>query len=602
MQIQLNEDQTLIRESAARLAQEFGGADRLRSMRDEARPLDSGALAAAGEQGWLGLIAPEDKGGAGLGLTELCLVAEELGRGLATLPIASAAAGILALAQGDAEVGDGVLASALSGEALVIPALQGDALDSDEARLTLETGGDGYITLGGNLTAVPAASAAAGFILDAGEGEARVLVYADAQSGGLSVGEKRSIDGTVLGILELEGVKLPAAAVLARGEAARRLRESMDTALQLALAAGLLGVMDQALAITLEYNMTREQFGHPIGKFQAMQHRAVNNYMHIESNRALIYETARLADRGDETAYWLASATKARTGESALFVTNASVQMHGAIGFTDEHDIGIHLKRALTLVSTHGPVSAHRRRYRDGSLDTGNRPDGELPSFRQDSEEEAVFRAEVSTWLEENLPQHLRNLPTRPSAEDAIWWHRKLHEKGWAAPEWPKVHGGVEATLGQQVIFADELARIGSPEISSQAVYHIGPILIRFGNEEQKARHLPGMVSGEKIWCQGYSEPNAGSDLASLRTSGVVDGDHLVINGQKIWTTWAHYADWIFALVRTDPDAPKKQEGITFILIDMKTPGITARPIETIADEDEFAEVFSTMCVCPWKM
>ena len=226
------------------------------------------------------------------------------------------------------------------------------------------------------------------------------------------------------------------------------------------------------------------------------------------------------------------------------------------------------------------------------SLASGNAPAGEIPSFRVDSDEEAAFRTDVRGWLEENLPQHLRDLPTRPSAEDAIWWHRQLYKRGWAAPDWPKVHGGMEATLGQQVIFADELARIGSPEISAQALHHIGPILIRFGTEEQKARHLPGMVSGEKIWCQGYSEPNAGSDLASLRTRAVIDGDHLVINGQKIWTTWAHYADWIFALVRTDPDAPKKQEGITFVLIDMKTPGITPRGIQTIADEDEFAEVF----------
>ncbi len=156
----------------------------------------------------------------------------------------------------------------------------------------------------------------------------------------------------------------------------------------------------------------------------------------------------------------------------------------------------------------------------------------------------------------------------------------------------------MDANLSEQIILADEMARIGAPEISAQAIGHPGPILLRFGTDEQKKRHLPGMVAGDVLWCQGYSEPGAGSDLASLRTSGVVDGDHLVINGQKIWTTWGLLADWIFALVRTDPDAPRKQGGISFILIDMKTPGITARGIQTLPDEDEFAEVFLTMCAC----
>ena len=342
----------------------------------------------------------------------------------------------------------------------------------------------------------------------------------------------------------------------------------------------------------MEYMRTREQFGRPIAKFQALQYKAVDNYLRVETARSLLYETARLADRGEGDASWLASAAKAFVGEAALTVTKAAIQLHGAIGFTDEHAIGLYLKRAMTVANTCGPIAAHRRRYRQASFGVGNEPRAELPSFRIDTEEEAAFRADVRHWLEANLPDNLRNIPTRPTVEEAMWWHKQLHGRGWAAPEWPKEWGGMEATLGQQVVFADELARIGSPEISAQALHHVGPILIRFGNEEQKARHLPGMLSGDVLWCQGYSEPNAGSDLASLRTSAVIDGDELVINGQKIWTTWGHRADWMFALVRTDPDAPKKQQGITFVLIDMKTPGITPRAIQTIADEDEFAEVF----------
>jgi alkylation response protein AidB-like acyl-CoA dehydrogenase len=172
-----------------------------------------------------------------------------------------------------------------------------------------------------------------------------------------------------------------------------------------------------------------------------------------------------------------------------------------------------------------------------------------------------------------------------------MWWHRELFQRGWIAPRWPKTYGGMDAPLQQQIILMEELGRAGAPELSAQAISHVGPIIMALGSEAQKARHLPAMLSGDAVWCQGYSEPGAGSDLAGLRTSAVRDGNDLIINGQKIWTTWAHHADWMFALVRTDP-AAVKQAGITFVLIDMKTPGITVRSIRTIANDDELAEVF----------
>lgn len=213
-------------------------------------------------------------------------------------------------------------------------------------------------------------------------------------------------------------------------------------------------------------------------------------------------------------------------------------------------------------------------------------------SFIADTREDAAFRLEVREWLAENLPPELQGWSTRPPPELIRPWQRKLYDRGWIAPNWPKRYGGMEATLNQQLILQEEFGRAGAPVLSRQAVGHIGPILIRHGTEAQKAEHLPGMLSGETLWCQGYSEPGAGSDLASLRTRGEVDGDHVVINGHKIWTTWGHHADWMYALVRTDPDAPRKQLGISMVLIDLKTPGITIRPIRTLADDEEFAEEF----------
>ena len=213
-------------------------------------------------------------------------------------------------------------------------------------------------------------------------------------------------------------------------------------------------------------------------------------------------------------------------------------------------------------------------------------------SFRVDSDDERAFRNEVRDWLEATLPQDLRGLSTRPPFDRAQWWFEQLAGRGWVAPHWPKSVGGMEATINQQIILREELARVGAPELSAQGLNHVGPILMQFGTEEQKAWHLPRILTGEINWCQGYSEPNSGSDLASLRTRAEADGDDFIVNGQKTWTTWAHHSDWIFALVRTDPNAPRKQAGISFILIDLKTPGITIRPIRTIAGDDEFAEVF----------
>ena len=213
-------------------------------------------------------------------------------------------------------------------------------------------------------------------------------------------------------------------------------------------------------------------------------------------------------------------------------------------------------------------------------------------SFRTDSPKEKSFRSDVADWIDETLPDDLRGWSTRPPFERAMWWHKQLFQKGWIAPAWPKAYGGMEATLNQQIILKEELARAGAPEISGQGLNHVGPILMAFGTDAQKQRFLAPILSGEETWCQGYSEPGAGSDLASLRTRAEIDGTYFIINGSKIWTTWAHHSDWIFALVRSDTDAPRKQAGISFVLIDLKTQGIDIRPIKTIAGDDEFAEVF----------
>jgi alkylation response protein AidB-like acyl-CoA dehydrogenase len=219
--------------------------------------------------------------------------------------------------------------------------------------------------------------------------------------------------------------------------------------------------------------------------------------------------------------------------------------------------------------------------------------------FRRDTPAEASFRNKVRTWLEANLPVALRGRTTRPPPDELMPWYRALAHKGWIAPHWPKQHGGMGATLNQQIIMTEELARIEAPHLPVQGLNHIGPILMEFGSEAQKARHLPPILAGSVIWAQGYSEPGAGSDLASLATRATRDGDHFVVRGQKIWTTWAHYSDWMYALVRTDPQAEPRHAGISFLLIDLHSPGVRVRPIKTIAGDDEFSEVFLDDVIVP---
>jgi alkylation response protein AidB-like acyl-CoA dehydrogenase len=219
--------------------------------------------------------------------------------------------------------------------------------------------------------------------------------------------------------------------------------------------------------------------------------------------------------------------------------------------------------------------------------------------FRRDAPAEAEFRTEVRTWLEANLPVALRGRTARPPPAELMPWYHTLSRKGWIAPHWPTRYGGMGATLNEQIIMTEELARIGAPHLPVQGLNHIGPILMEFGTDAQKERHLPPIIAGTVIWAQGYSEPGAGSDLASLSTRATLEDDRFVVRGHKIWTTWAHHSDWMFALVRTDPQAQPRQAGISFLLIDLHSSGIRIRPIKTIAGDDEFSEVFFDDVVVP---
>ncbi len=216
----------------------------------------------------------------------------------------------------------------------------------------------------------------------------------------------------------------------------------------------------------------------------------------------------------------------------------------------------------------------------------------------KDNPEEAAFRAEVREFVEKEISHSVKEggdgeagLYGRPAQERLREVRQKLATRGWIAPAWPKEYGGASMSVMQQFIMNEEFAENRVPPVGGMGVSMVGPTLITHGNDEQKKEHLSAILSGATHWCQGFSEPGSGSDLASLQTRAVRDGDDFILNGQKIWTTGAHLANWMFMLARTDPEAPK-HKGISYFLVDMKSPGVEVRPLINLANQEMFNEVF----------
>jgi alkylation response protein AidB-like acyl-CoA dehydrogenase len=218
------------------------------------------------------------------------------------------------------------------------------------------------------------------------------------------------------------------------------------------------------------------------------------------------------------------------------------------------------------------------------------------------SPKEETFRKEIRDWLAENMKELPRwwfdpkvlgpDLDSPEYHQFNLWWHRKLHKAGYVGINWPKEYGGRGASLLEQVVFSEEIARYRAPgPTNGLGIGWCGPTIMSYGTEEQKKRFLPKILSAEEIWCQGFSEPEAGSDLANIKTRAVEDGDDYVVNGQKVWTSGGHYSDWSVLMVRTDPNAPKHR-GITYLLLDMHAPGVTVRPLRQMTGHSEFNEVF----------
>ena len=601
----------LARESAAKFRERFHD---LRAYRDRRETIAGHApeqLRAMVEAGWFGTLIPEQHGGVGLGFAEMGAILEELGRGLLAEPLTSSAVLAVRLLTGcEPGIRDDLLPAFTAGNLLVATAWQEHATDYDPTAVATSAKPveAGYL-LAGTKRFVAGADLADAFIVSAQAPDGLGLFWLPRERVEDSLSYAWRADGSSSGTLVLDDVQVDAEGRLAgHDKAPALLRRALDEA-NVMIAAELTGIMARALEITLDYMRTRVQFDRLIGSFQALQHRAVDLNLQRELATSVLAEAVAALDGelADDARSLIASRAKARCAEAATRIGRDAVQLHGAIGFTDECDVGLYLKRAMTLASWLGGPGWHRSRIvgskpwlRQGQ--TG--PDGPVsgrPRLVVSASDHAGqnwellddgrFRAIAADVFATHLPAHLRFLPRRPLWEEVEGWYRALSRVGWLAPAWPVEHGGMGLGPGKLMIYYEELGRSGAPRHLEQGINYIGPLLIARGTEEQRAAYLPKILTGEHLWCQGYSEPGSGSDLASLRTRAeLVDGE-FHIYGQKIWTTMAHQATHMYALVRTGTGA-RKQEGISLLLLPLDQPNIRIRPIRNIAGHTEFCEVF----------
>lgn len=560
------ETQTMLADMFARLIDEKDPVDARRERLSGDDPDRLALWPLFAEQGILGAAFDETAGGFGGSMRDLAVVMEEVGRSLIIEPVmASALAGRLAGdAVGDIIAGHRVLALAIAESADIFAP---SAVMSADARLT------------GSKPVVRHGDIADSFLVSAVDG---IHVIASGASG-LTVEPVRLMDGSSAAQIDFNAT--PSGKIAGPDAVADLVARAC-----VALAAETSGIVTALNSATFVYLQTRKQFGVPLASFQALQHRAADMFIAAEELRVLIDQAIDAIDTAADDAPALASAAKALADKAGRHIAHEAVQLHGGMGVSDELIVSHYLRRLAVIRGEFGSADVHR----DHFLRAGGAVLSEAPEM-------AAFRREASAFVSRHLPAGTAGKVAngqKLDKDDLVGWQKILQREGWFAPSWPREHGGAGWDLKRQLVFLQQSALDNAPMIVPYGVNMVGPVLQAFGDDVQRARHLPGILSSDVWWCQGYSEPNSGSDLASLRTTAVrvsapaeAGGDHYIVNGTKMWTTEAHWADWMHCLVRTGRDV-KAQQGISFLLIDMTSPGITIRPIVTIDGQHHTNQLF----------
>lgn len=540
------------------------------------------------ELGWLGWNIPPEAGGSGLSFEAGLALHEELGAGASSEPLvdlAVLAAGVLRRSA-HSRFHTEAVSSLLTGASSYCLAWSAATRSLTQPQTGLRAAHDhpGRIVLDGTVgfASLPEAEQ---FLVLADTPRGTAIYQVDRDAPGLTIQRIRRVDGRQWADLCFANTVLSEDATVIEPGLADAVLQTVQDEARLTLSAELLGAASEVLALTLEYMRIRQQFGKPLSSFQALQHRAVDLAIQVELMRSAVQDAARVfdTDSNARNRSIAASRVKARSSSAALAVIQGCIQLHGGIAYTEECQVGTYLKRAMVQAAWLGDADEQRARWAD--LDAA---DNSSHSVQQTL---APWLREMRDWIEANLDTTLRFPAKRQSWREAHSWHVKLHEQGWVAPAWPKAFGGMGLSPYEELLLHEVYETFGLNIFQNMGLTMLGPLLQKYGTPAQQQEYLPGILSGQTYWCQGYSEPEAGSDLASLRTRAELQEDHFIVNGQKIWTSLAHEADMIFLLVRTDPDA-KKQQGISFLLVDMKTPGISVKPIVNLTGARDFCSVF----------
>lgn len=553
-----DEERTMLRDSLRGLLEQHWPAEHAVAWSDEAPRLEALERLLV-DQGLAGLGRELSEGAT----REILVVAEELGRAScpSLLPAVMAAQRVLSVEPG----AQSLLAQAASGDAR--PALALGSFDGDMHAGSVACDGD---RLTGWLSFVEGAASATHFLVPvaATDSAPAALAVVDRAAQGIEIQGTPGLSQPALSRIGFQST--PATIIAVPFEKLDDLRRMA----RLVACARAYGAARRAFDLVVDHAKERKQFGQPIGRFQAIQHKLSNVLIHLDGVRLTLDNAALSQDQGSTDWRFFAAAACAFASPA---LRDAMLQIHhtfGAIGYSEEHEAPRHFRRVHADVTRFGGVRRAREDAAALLLDGEGRT---LPQYDLGAAGNA-FRAEVREWLSQ------RWAAVYKSAHEARPFHERravpafsaeLGEKGWLALSWPKEAGGQARTPLEQLAFAEEFQIAGVPKPGGEIQAHA---LMRYGTPEQKAEYLPRIRAGTIRFCLGYSEPGSGSDLASLSTSAVRDGDDWVINGQKLWTTFAEDADYMWLAARTDPQATPPHAGISVFIVPMKTPGITIRP------------------------
>jgi alkylation response protein AidB-like acyl-CoA dehydrogenase len=571
----LSSEQTMFSQTLERFLAEAYDFERRRSFVSSGQSSDLALWQSMAELGCFGLFVSEAMGGYGGTVSDAGVVMHALGRVLCTEPVVAnalvplrvfEAAGLLDLAE-----------AVMEGRSRPVVLTASNVLSETDLSGVWRT-----------VSGAPQADSL--LVLDS----AGNLFKVAQDAPGVTKHSLRQLDGQMVADVVLDH---------ATGE---QLARGLDCMAQLSaerMLAGQwyeLGSMQAALAQTTQYVAQRRQFGKALGDFQSVQQKAAEMAVACEEGAAAVVLASRLLDASASGGDHIARACRGAQIElarTAQVVAATAVQLHGGMGVSDELPIAAHYRQMITFRCALGSQAEHLDAYHHAVVSTGAFAQSAVLPLTSEPEVSA-FRDDVRAFLAAELPEELRKGQAAtggvyPEPDVSRPWQRILAAKGWAAPAWPASFGGAGWTGLQRFIFETECALAGAPVVYPIGIRLVAPVVQAFGTDEQKRDWLPKILSGEDYWCQGFSEPGAGSDLASLATRAEAQGDEYLVNGSKIWTTHAHHANRIFALVRTQR-SERRQQGITALAIDLDAPGVEVRPIISIGGDHDVNEVFFT--------